>query len=400
MFYPRRGHRGLPTLLTLSLGLGTVVLPALAHAQTAPPPTTPTTAAAPAISEEARTHFKAGVALLQDPEGERVEEAYREFKAAYAISKSPKMLGNMGFCAMRLERDGEALEAYTQYLREVPDIDADERAQITRDVQTLGVGVVRVSLKVNVPPAGSSTKIIVTDVRTPVRGDKVTNTYPAEVPAGATSASLTIGIRSGHHALTARAPGLSDEPFEIDALSGSKESRELTLKAPKVDPAPSPVRTLPATDSPKAESGSIAPWVVAGIGGAMMAVGAVTGVMALGKESDIKDACPNDRCPSSFDLAGAQSSAKTMVGVTDVLLIGGGVVAAAGLTWGFLSLGSTPKAATTPAGPTGPVLSPPPVGSRGTTRDHASTRAPLFSVPAFSASCGPTGCMGAAKVVF
>ena len=56
------------------------------------------------VSEEARTHFKAGVSLLQDPEGEWVEEAYREFKAAYAISKSPKMLGNMGFCAMRLER--------------------------------------------------------------------------------------------------------------------------------------------------------------------------------------------------------------------------------------------------------------------------------------------------------
>jgi pimeloyl-ACP methyl ester carboxylesterase len=83
--------------------------------------------AADAISDEARTHFKAGVSLLQDPEGERVEEAYREFKAAYAISKSPKILGNMGFCAMRLERDGEAIEAYSQYLREVPDIDADER---------------------------------------------------------------------------------------------------------------------------------------------------------------------------------------------------------------------------------------------------------------------------------
>ena len=397
MFYPRRGHRGLPTLLTLSLGLGTVVLPALAHAQTAPPPTTPTTAAAPAISEEARTHFKAGVALLQDPEGERVEEAYREFKAAYAISKSPKMLGNMGFCAMRLERDGEALEAYTQYLREVPDIDNDERAQITRDVQTLGVGVVRVTLKVNAP---AGTKVIVTDVRTPVRGDKVTNTYAVEVPAGATSASLTMGIRSGHHAFTARAPGLTDEPFEVDALSGSKESRELTLKAPKpADPVPPPARTL-TNDAPKTESGSIVPWVVAGVGGAMMIAGAVTGVVALGKESDIKDACPNDRCPSSFDLAGAQSSAKTMIGVTDVLLIGGGVVAAAGLTWGFLSLGSTPKAATTPAGPTGPVLSPPPFGSRGTTRDQASTRAPMFSVPAFSASCGPTGCMGAAKVVF
>lgn len=321
------------------------------------------------ISDEARTHFKAGVSLLQDPEGERVEEAYREFKTAYGISKSPKILGNMGFCAMRLERDGEAIEAYTQYLREVPDIDNDERAQITRDVQTLSVGVVRMTLKVSAP-AGA--KVIVSDVRTPVRGDKITNTYPVEIPAGATSATLSIGVRSGHHVLTARAPGLGDESFEVDLLSGGKESRELALKAPKVaDPVPVPGRTVP--DAPKDESkGSAAPWIVAGVGGAMMVVGAVTGVMALGKESDIEAACPNDRCPSSFDLAGEKSSAKTLVGVTDVMLIGGGVVAAAGLTWGFLTLGSS--------------------------KSSASAR--RSKIPAFSAACGPTGCLGAAKVVF
>ena len=41
------------------------------------------------ISPEARTHFKTGVNLLQDPGGARYEEAYREFKAAYAASPSP-----------------------------------------------------------------------------------------------------------------------------------------------------------------------------------------------------------------------------------------------------------------------------------------------------------------------
>jgi len=36
------------------------------------------------ITDEARTHFSAGVNLLRDPDGARYEEAYREFKAAYA----------------------------------------------------------------------------------------------------------------------------------------------------------------------------------------------------------------------------------------------------------------------------------------------------------------------------
>ena len=64
--------------------------------------------------EEARLHFNAGVAYLQDPEGERYEEAYAEFKKSYELSKSPKVLGNVGLCAMMLERDGEAIDAYTR----------------------------------------------------------------------------------------------------------------------------------------------------------------------------------------------------------------------------------------------------------------------------------------------
>src|SRR5579885_3303968 len=74
------------------------------------------------ITEEARTHFAAGVALLQDPKAPRYEEAYREFKAAYAASPSYKILGNLGLCAMKLERDEEAIVAYEKYLKEGKDL--------------------------------------------------------------------------------------------------------------------------------------------------------------------------------------------------------------------------------------------------------------------------------------
>ncbi|HSO36275.1 MAG TPA: hypothetical protein VLT33_27295, partial [Labilithrix sp.] len=47
--------------------------PTAPAAPAAPPKTNPS-----GISEEARMHFAAGVALLQDPEGEKVEDAYRE----------------------------------------------------------------------------------------------------------------------------------------------------------------------------------------------------------------------------------------------------------------------------------------------------------------------------------
>jgi hypothetical protein len=79
------------------------------------------------------------------------------------------------------------------------------------------------------------------------------------------------------------------------------------------------------------------PWIVAGAGAAMIVTGAVTGVVALGKTSDIEKACPNDTCPTKFDLEGERSSARTFVRITDVLIIGGSVLVAGGVTWAILA---------------------------------------------------------------
>lgn len=317
-----------------------------------------------AISDEAKRHFKAGVALLQDPDGEKVEEAYREFKAAYQMSQSPKILGNMGFCAMKLERDGEAIDAYSRYLREVTDIDPDERAQIVRDVQTLSVGVVRLSITVSEPTA------LVTDVRIPVRGERITNVYQAE------GGKLSVGVRPGHHVVTVRAPGHDDATWELDALAGGRESHEFALKKTVVAPPPPP-----GGEGPKpAERSGPGPWplVVAGTGVAAMAAGTVTGILALGKTSDIEKACPNDVCSRRFDLDGQKSSARTLVTVTDILLIGGGVLTVGGVAWWLLS-------------PSGDEKKAPPAGAPA---------AKAASRPTFGAFCAQTGCFGSAKVGF
>ena len=112
---------------------------------------------AEALRDEARKHVRAGVSYLEDPEGARFEEAYHAFKAAFAASPSPKILGNIGLCAMKLERDGEAIDAFQRYLAEVKDLDADERAQVTRDLTTLRTGVVRLELRVASVAPGTST---------------------------------------------------------------------------------------------------------------------------------------------------------------------------------------------------------------------------------------------------
>src|ERR1041385_1727713 len=70
-------------------------------------------------ADAARQQFRAGIAYLEDTEGARSEEAYAAFKKAYELSKSPKVLGNIGLCAMKLERDGEAIAAYQSSLKGV-----------------------------------------------------------------------------------------------------------------------------------------------------------------------------------------------------------------------------------------------------------------------------------------
>lgn len=342
-----------------ALGVLAVMLVASrANAQDTPGlPAASAQAPAGGISEEAKRHFSTGVTLLQDPEGEKVEEAYREFRTAYDLSGSAKILGNMGFCAMRLERDGEAIEAYSRYLREVPDIDADERAQIVRDLQTLTVGVVRVTIEVDKPG------VRLLDVRIPVRGDRVTNTY------GPVDGKIELGLRPGHHVITAKLPDHEDAVWELDAFAASRDRHAFTMRPRIVAPPPGAV-------GPGQHHGShVGPWIVMGIGGAMLVGGAVTGIVALGKTADIEEKCPNDVCPRGFDLDGERSSARTFVRVTDVLLIGGGLVTLGGLGW--LVLGSR--------------------SGGGATEPPRAATAGAFSP---SAGCGPDGCKASVKVVF
>jgi hypothetical protein len=298
----------------------------------------------PPISEEAKRHFQAGVTLLQDPEGERVEDAYREFKTAYDISGSPKILGNIGFCAMRLERDSEAIEAYSTYLREVSDIDPEERAQITRDLQTLAVGVVRLTLEVDKPG------VQIVDERVPVRGVPVTNAY-GPVDKG----TIDVGVRPGHHVFRAKLAGHEDAVWEIEAYAASREKHAFRMKPIVV--------TAEGAGSDARKSTNIVPWVVAGTGAAMLIAGTVTGVVALGKTNDIEKACPNDQCPKGYDLGGERSSTRTFVRLTDVLLVGGGVLVLGGVTWGLLS-------------------------SRGGDERGTARRA----APRADVACGPSGC--------
>lgn len=271
----------------------------------------------------ARQHFKAGVALLEDPEGERFEDAYAEFQAAYELSKSPKILGNIGLCAMKLERDGEAINAYERYLKEVSDIDPEERAQVTRDLQTLTASAAQVTVTV------ARRDVTLVDTRVPVRGSSVRNAY------NATTSPIVLLLRPGHHMLTARWGGKDHETWEFTATGGARLAHDFSLK--EEPPAPRAEVIAPPP------SRSNMPWVLVGIGGAALVGGVVTGILTLNKTSNVADVCPAERCTTA-SARDELHSAKTFATLTDVLFVGGAVVAGAGLTWFALSPSSKPRA--------------------------------------------------------
>jgi hypothetical protein len=92
-----------------------------------------------------------------------------------------------------------------------------------------------------------------------------------------------------------------------------------------VEPAPVPEPVAPEP----AESASPVPFVLLGVGGALVIGGAITGAIVLGKESDLKEACPSDRCSNPDDLD-KRDSAHTLAIVTDALIAGGVVLAGVG----------------------------------------------------------------------
>ena len=280
------------------------------------------------ISDEARQHFQAGVAYLQDPDGARYAEAYQEFLTAYAASPSWKILGNLGIAAMKLERDGEAIDAYTKYLQEgANDLDPSEREQITRDMNTLKTSLV--NLTVEAAPAGA----VIIDERVPATGNAIVNRY------GPVNGPTKLGVKAGKHRLTAQLEGYDSLVWEIDAQPGGDQSHSFELKK---TPPPPPPGTVIVNGAPvdRPMSGlRIASFPVLGVGVVGLGVGAFFALQSKSKQNELKDLCggnvgmcavggtPDENKATSLNNDSGKDKTLAIVGFGV-----GGVAVAAGIT--------------------------------------------------------------------
>jgi hypothetical protein len=288
------------------------------------------------ITPEARAYFKNGVELLQS-EPPNYQDAYYQFKLAYEKSQSWKVLGNLGLCAVKLERDGEALAHYDEYLkRGGKQINKEEREAIERDM---------LLIKGNGATLELTSKVLELKLQDSRSGSSV-----APQSHDLTGGKKSIFVRAGSHRLTATASDGRSLVWEVSVEPGTTLTHDFDFDAPvnapvaavapvvAQPPPPPPQDAPPQRTSPLATIG----YITGGVGVAVLGAGVVTGLMANSKEKSAKDKCDaNKVCdPSAEQLFDdAAGLAKT----TNILLISGGVLTAAGVGMVILGVTSKPK---------------------------------------------------------
>ena len=150
-------------------------------------------------------------------------------------------------------------------------------------------------------------------------------------------------VDPGQHQLIASAPGYQTERRVLEAVAGTRG--ELALHLTRVDEAPaaatetSPPAVLDGVYVPPAAHSSspfpVLPMIATGVGVAALGAGAVTGVLTRDQESKLERECrPGVDCRSGVDKGNRLELA------TNLLLIGGGVISAAGLAWWLIEAGA------------------------------------------------------------
>jgi len=149
------------------------------------------------------------------------------------------------------------------------------------------------------------------------------------VPADALSRPQLVA--PGEHLITARRAGHNDVQRTVRVTAGGTEQVAVAFvpiqqHVEQPPPPPPPQTRTVERPNPLRTIG----FAVAGVGGAALIGGIITGVMANGAFSDLQTSCPNNVCRTQADLD-QRDTVDGLAGATNALLIGGGVLAAAGV---------------------------------------------------------------------
>ncbi len=300
----------------------------------------------PGRDAEARGLFEAGRAAFDQG---RYPDALGYFDRAYQLSKRPQLLYNIGQVHDRLRHDEEALQAFQQYLRQVPG--AENRTEVEHRIDALRQAMFG-TLHFTLTPSSAQVWI--------------------DGEAKTLDNTGRIQITTGSHEILVRAVGHSELRQRMNVRGGDMIELPITLQpsddvpaitpativtAPTTQPAPAPVEPAPqiAPPSPSApappsvveapapaqppptqgtvqwqgDSGgsSATTWGVVSAVGAVLFIGGGTAAWMVGssKFDDLNDECRGTCSRAEITDRGADLDKYALM--ANVGLIGGGVLA-------------------------------------------------------------------------
>lgn len=257
------------------------------------------TAAASAQEEPSPADMSAARGLGQEgvklADAGNCQEAVDKLQRAEKIFHAPTTLARLGECQVQLGKLVEGTENLNRVSRETL---APTAPQAFKDAQERARKILA-----DTKPKIAKLKIAVaapSDAQLTVKVDG------ENVPAA--NLNTNRPTDPGEHTVEVTAPGYKTATAKVRLTEGGVDSVALTLEvdpswvkpavglAPAPGPGPAP---LPPPSETPASSSRVPAYVAFGVGGAGLAVGAVFGLLALGKKGDLDDSCKDKVCPSN-----------------------------------------------------------------------------------------------------
>jgi tetratricopeptide (TPR) repeat protein len=275
--------------------------------------TSVTAAAQTESDEQARAAFRLGRAHYDN--GDFIKAA-EQFEKSYRISKKPELLYNIYVSYRDANMSRQAAEALRGYLTDANDI--PNRGQLKARLETLERAIRQ------------------EDARAASQPVPVTAPPPSQ-------------------------PGVpAQEPSRAEPQRSAQAAAEPTAEVQ----AERPTETAP---EPEAESRPFTPFILMGVGGAMVISSIVTGVVATLASAKLEKECPSKKnCDP--DLKSTKSRGQAMAVTTDILLFGGLVTAGVGVALLFLQ--------------------------------NSWDSEPVYEPAPVALGCAPSGCYGSVRLAF
>jgi len=262
------------------------------------------------------------------------KKAEDDFRRADSLIHAPTLLLGLARALAGEGKFVEAQEAYQRIIREgvapaAPDAFKKALDAAKTEVQDISPKIGGVTITVKAAGGGDVPNVKVTI---------------DDAPVSAAALGVKRVANPGPHVVNASADGFKPGTLNVTVPAGGAVDAPLTLEKDLSAPAPTPAQPGPTDASnapaqqpatpeqpPPAASGgsSILPWIAFGVGGVGLGLGAVTGILAMGKHSDLAKVCTPSCGP---DQQSNLDSYHTLGTLSTVGFIVAGVGAAAGVT--------------------------------------------------------------------